>query len=110
MVYFKINNKIGEIAIIIKQITIKYFIFNSTFAGMLEFHAIHTKQVYTAPVSVKWGTNQLTIIQHGDAVSSKGDKIYKDDFVCRPNKERLLETSCQRNGKERYTFLLEKVN
>ena len=87
-----------------------YFIFNSTFAGMLEFHAIHTKQVYTAPVSVKWGTNQLTIIQHGDAVSSKGDKIYKDDFVCRPNKERLLETSCQRNGKERYTFLLEKVN
>ena len=87
-----------------------YFIFTSTTSGRLEYHAIGTKRIYTAPVSVKWGTNQLTIIQHGDAVSSDGKQINKDDFVCHPNQERLLETSCQRNGKERYTFLLEKVN
>lgn len=87
-----------------------YFIFTSTTGGRLEYHAIGTKRIYTAPVSVKWGTNQLTIIQHGDAVSSDGKQINKDDFVCHPNQERLLETSCQRNGKERYTFLLEKVN
>lgn len=87
-----------------------YFIFTSTTSGRLEYHAIGTKRIYTAPVSVKWGTNQLTIIQHGDAVSSDGKQVNKDDFVCRPNEERLLETSCQRNGKERYTFLLEKVN
>lgn len=87
-----------------------YFIFTSTTSGRLEYHAIGTKRIYTAPVSVKWGTNQLTIIQHGDAVSSDGKQINKDDFICRPNQERLLETSCQRNGKERYTFLLEKVN
>lgn len=87
-----------------------YFIFTSTTSGRLEYHAISTKRIYTAPVSVKWGTDQLTIIQHGDAVSSDGKQINKDDFICRPNQERLLETSCQRNGKERYTFLLEKVN
>ena len=87
-----------------------YFIFTSTTSGWLEYHAISTKRIYTAPVSVKWGTDQLTIIQHGDAVSSDGKQINKDDFICRPNQERLLETSCQRNGKERYTFLLEKVN
>lgn len=87
-----------------------YFIFTSTTSGRLEYHAIGTKRIYTAPVSVKWGTDQLTIIQHGDAVSSDGKQINKDDFICRPNQERLLETSCQRNGKERYTFLLEKVN
>lgn len=87
-----------------------YFIFTSTTSGRLEYHAIGTKRIYTAPVSVKWGTDQLTIIQHGDAVSSDGKQINKDDFVCHPNQERLLETSCQRNGKERYTFLLEKVN
>lgn len=87
-----------------------YFIFTSTTSGRLEYHTIGTKRIYTAPVSVKWGTNQLTIIQHGAAVSSDGERINKDDFVCHPNQKRLLETSCQRNGKERYTFLLEKVN
>lgn len=87
-----------------------YFIFTSTTSGRLEYHTIGTKRIYTAPVSVKWGTNQLTIIQHGDAVSNDGKQINKDNFVCHPNQKRLLETSCQRNGKERYTFLLEKVN
>jgi hypothetical protein len=44
-----------------------------------------------------------------DARSSDGDGVNKDDFVCRPNENRLMEASCQRNGKERYTFMLEKV-
>lgn len=87
-----------------------YFIFTSTSSGTLEYHTINTKRIYTVSISVKWGKDRLMIIQHGEAVSSDGKKITKDDFVCRPNKERLLETSCQRNGKERYTFLLEKVN
>ena len=87
-----------------------YFVFTSTSSGRLEYHTVHTKRVYTAPISVKWGTNQLMIIQHRDAVSSDGKTVEKDDFVCRPNKNRLLETSCQRNGVERHTFLLEKVN
>lgn len=87
-----------------------YFIFSSTSEGTLEYHAIQSKRIYKAPVSVVWGKNQLKIIQHGKAISSDGDTVSEDDFICRPNKDRLLETSTQRNGKVRYTFHLEKVN
>lgn len=87
-----------------------YFIFTSTSGGRLEYHAIQSKRIYKAPISVVWGKDRLKIIQHGKAVSSDGDTVNEDDFICRPNKDRLLETSAQRNGKERYTFQLEKVN
>lgn len=87
-----------------------YFIFSSTSRGTLEYHAIQSKRIYKAPISVVWGKDRLKIIQHGKAISSDGDTVNEDDFICRPNKDRLLETSAQRNGKERYTFQLEKVN
>ena len=86
-----------------------YFIFTSTSEGILENHAIQTKRIYRAKLNVKWGADKIIITQLGDAVSSDGNSMNKDDFVCRPNKDRLLEASVQRNGKERYTFMLEKV-
>ncbi|MGN0282460.1 MAG: S8 family peptidase [Prevotella sp.] len=86
-----------------------YFIFTSASEGILENHAIHTKRIYRAKLHVKWGTDKIIITQLGDAVSSDGNSLKKDDFVCRPNRNRLLEASVQRNGKERYTFMLEKV-
>ena len=87
-----------------------YFIFTSEDSGLLEYHTIQSKQVYKANLRVIWGTNSITIIQDGPAVSSNGDIVNKDDFVCTPNQDRLLEASCQRNGKERFKFMLEKVN
>lgn len=86
-----------------------YFIFPNTSSGTIELHALNRKKVYTANVDVKWGSNSVSFIQRSDAVAPDGDRVNKDDFVCHPNSQRLLETSCQRNGKERYTFLLEKV-
>lgn len=87
-----------------------YFIFTSPTEGMLENHAINTKRVYKARLSVQWAKDKIIIIQHGDAISSDGDRINKDDFVCSPNQSRLLEALVQRNGKKRYNFMLEKVN
>lgn len=86
-----------------------YFIFTSTSEGIIENHAIQTRKVYTAKLSVKWETDRIIITQHGDAVSADGSKMNKDDYVCRPNQNRLLEASVRRNGQERYTFMLEKV-
>lgn len=86
-----------------------YFIFTSTSEGVLENHAIQTKRIYRAKLSVKWSNDRIIITQLGDAKSSDGHSMNKDDFICRPNKDRLLEASVQRDGKERYTFMLEKV-
>lgn len=86
-----------------------YFIFTSTSAGYIEYHTINSRRVYTAKLSVSWGPATININQLSDAQSPDGLLINKDDFVCRPNPKRLLETSCQRNGKERYNFLLQKV-
>lgn len=86
-----------------------YFIFEDTNSGVIEMHTINTKKIYRANLSVSWGKNSINIVQLSDAVSADGDKVNKDDFVCRPNAQRLLEASCQRNGKERYNFMLEKV-
>ncbi len=86
-----------------------YFIFTSTSEGILENHAVQTRRIYRAKLSVKWETDRIIITQLGNAVSDDGEGLNKDDFICRPNKDRLLEASVQRNGKERYTFMLEKV-
>lgn len=86
-----------------------YFIFTSTEEGYVEIHGIDSKRVYTAPLKVQWGKDSITITQLNDARSEDGQVINKDDFVCRPNQQRLLETSALRNGKLRFTFLLEKV-
>lgn len=88
----------------------EYFIFTSTSKGVKESHAINTKRIYKADLSVTWGSNGINITQLANAVSADGNQFNKDDFVCRPNSNRLLEVSVQRNGKERYKFMLEKVN
>ena len=86
-----------------------YFIFDSVDEGRLEYHTINSKKLYTAHIDVRWHANKIEFIQSKDAVCSNGDAITKDEFVCTPNKLRLLEVSCQKNGKERFKFLLEKV-
>ena len=87
-----------------------YFIFTSTTSGTLEMHTINLKRVYRAPLQVVWGNNQVTFIQQSDAVDASGDRVNKDDYICTPDQSRLLKASCQRNGQERYNFMLEKVN
>ena len=87
-----------------------YFIFTSATSGKLEYHAINSKRIYSADVSVKWDKSSITINQLSDAVAADGDKVNADYFVCTPNKDRLLEASTRRNGKERFKFMLEKVN
>lgn len=86
-----------------------YFIFTSESEGILEIHAIESGRVYRANLNVQWAKDKILITQLGDAVSSDGATMVKDGFVCRPNKNRLLEASAQRNGKERFKFMLEKV-
>ena len=87
-----------------------YFVFTSTAEGRVEYHRVDRNEIYQAPLRVAWGKDKINITQLQEAVSLQGNRIDKDDFVCRPNVKRLLETSCQRNGQERFTFLLEKVN
>ena len=52
----------------------------------------------------------MTFRQVSDAKTSAGETISKDDFVCSPNGDHLLEVSCQRDGVERFRFMLERVN
>ena len=87
-----------------------YFIFPSTSRGTLEIHTITSGRTYTAPLRVKWTSKTIDITQTADAEDPTGDRINKDDFVCYPNSERLLEVSCRRGGTERFRFMLEKVN
>lgn len=86
-----------------------YFIFNSTTTGVLEFHAVQSKRIYKANLSVSWGANSVTIRQLSDAVSSDGNRVNADYFICTPNQNRLLKADCMRNGVKRYDFLLEKI-
>lgn len=87
-----------------------YFIFDTPSVGHLEFHSLESQRIYKAPLSVTWKPDCLLLTQKGDAVSDDGDRINPDDFTCAPNQDRLLETVCSRNGKQRYTFLLQKTN
>lgn len=86
-----------------------YFTFTSSTSGYVEMRAVNSQHVYRADCTVQWGTNSFTIVQHGDAVSADGDAINHDDYTCRPDANRLLEASTVRNGKVRYTFMLERV-
>lgn len=87
-----------------------YFIFDTPNSGRIEVNTINTHKVYTAPISVIWETQSLRIIQHGDAVSTDSDSINKDDYLCRPAADRILEAEAIREGVSRYTFNLQKVN
>lgn len=86
-----------------------YMVFTTTTSGMIEFHYINQKELLTAPLTVKWHKNSIEILQHGNATSPNGVKLNKDDYLCKPNSERLLEATTVRNGTERFKFQLEKV-
>lgn len=87
-----------------------YFIFPSENTGHVEYHGINTKRIHKADINVEWRKDRIIFHQPKDAVSANGDTMSKDEFVCYPNQDRLLEVSVQRNGKERFRFMLEKVN
>lgn len=86
-----------------------YFIFTSTTQGTVEHHCINSKRVYRCAVTVKWESNRIIIYQAGKAVADDGDTLNKDDFICKPNDQRLLEATCVRGGQSRFDFMLEKV-
>lgn len=86
-----------------------YFIFDTPTSGHIEHHCINTGKVYTTGLSVRWGTNEIVITQAGDARTAQGDVLTRDDFQCRPNKDRLLEADCMSGNVKRYSFMLEKV-
>lgn len=90
-----------------------YFIFSSSTKGTIEWHNINRGVVQTAPLTVKWNSDSIEIIQHGPARSkSSGDSTFMSryDFICRPNSDRLLEsTAVDDDGKKILTFMLEKV-
>ncbi|MCR4919400.1 MAG: S8 family serine peptidase [Prevotella sp.] len=86
-----------------------YFIFNATDKGTVENKTINLSRTYTAPLSVTWDTNSLTIRQLDVAKSNDGHTLTKDEYLCRPDENRLLQVSVMRDGKERYNFHMEKV-
>lgn len=87
-----------------------YFIFTSPNEGILENHGINTNRIYKAKIEVKWYSDRIEIIQLEDAVSGDGDILNKDDFTCRPDKDRVLEALVHRGKVKKFIFQLEKVN
>ncbi|MDE6177283.1 MAG: hypothetical protein K2F71_07055, partial [Paramuribaculum sp.] len=59
---------------------------------------------------VQWGTKTITFRQLRDASDGNGNTINADEFVCRTDVDRTLIVSCRRNGVERFTFKLQKIN
>ena len=71
-----------------------YFTFTSTTSGYVEMHGVNTKRVYKAPLHVEWGTKSIKISQMSQPVTADGrDFVVEDAYVCKPNKDRLLEPS-----------------
>lgn len=87
----------------------EYLTFTNTSEGLLEFESVEDGKVWKAQINVSWGKNSVTFVQVDHAIASDGNKIHKDDLVCKPGKNNILEVSVRRNGVERYTFQLEKV-
>lgn len=87
-----------------------YFTFPDPDNGTLRYETLRTKRIYTAPVDVQWGTKTITFRQLRDASDGNGNTINADEFVCRPDVDRTLIVSCRRNGVERFTFKLQKIN
>lgn len=88
-----------------------YFIFTSSTAGRIEHHAVNKRTVYSAGLSVRWGADKIEIMQLGPATTPEGDKLLKDDFVCTPDANRLLNATCIKPGRGKaFGFQLEKVN
>lgn len=86
-----------------------YFTFVTPDRGYVEYKCIERKSVYRTDFTVSWGKDSLTVRLNGRPVDGNGNDILKDDYVFRPDQNRYLEASAQRNGKERFKFLLEKV-
>ena len=88
-----------------------YFIFTSSTDGIIEHHTVNTHNVYSARLRVQWGTGKIEIRQLEEASTPQGETLVHDDFICRPDKDRLLNATCIKPGnKEAFTFQLEKVN
>ena len=87
-----------------------YMIFDSSTSGTIEWHYIEKRSVLTAPLRVQWNKGSIEIIQTEDAVADDGEVLTKYDYICKPNKERLLEAVAKMGGGERdVPFMLEKV-
>lgn len=86
-----------------------YFIFTSPNEGRIEHHTSNTRQVYAAPIRVSWDGEGMSLQQTAKATcpGEKPINIYR--FSCRPNADRLLETTVLEQGREKFNFLLEKV-
>ena len=87
-----------------------YFIFSSTEEGKIRLSTINTRKDYEGPVAVRWGGSTVTFIELTDAVAPDGDKVSKNEHICYPNGDRLLEVSCLSEGVEQFRYMLEKVN
>ena len=87
-----------------------YFIFTSATSGRIEHHTINMERVYTAQLNVEWEKNRMIITQQDKAIDSSGNQLVKDEFICTPDKDRLLKATCSGNGKKSFDFQLEKVN
>lgn len=86
-----------------------YFTFTSTSSGYAEYRCINSRKVYKTNLAVEWGKDSLKIKELGKATTSDGDALTRNDFICKSNKEHLLEATCYRDGQAQFDFMLEKV-
>ena len=87
-----------------------YFVFDTSLSGNIEIHTIASQRLYYAGLTVQWGAKKINITQLSDAVSSGGETISKDSFVCTPDKDGLLKVKAMKSDGSTYEFMLEKVN
>lgn len=85
-----------------------YFIFTTPNSGQIEYHAVNSKNIYKANVTVSWGKSDLTITMTSDATCSGKVPILKDVFSGRPDGSRQLMVTAKRKD-DPFSFKLEKV-
>lgn len=88
-----------------------YFTFTSTSEGYIEDCCIRSSKVYTADLSVTWRQGTIEINQLSGAKTKQPpiNELKKYNYVCRPDKNGLLEATGYQNGEKQFTFYLEKV-
>ena len=86
-----------------------YLIFTSPTSGRIEHHTTESGRVYSAPLSVTWGNNDIRLQQLSEATAPGEEPIRIYNFLCQPNAQRLLETDVIESGKKKFDFLLEKI-
>lgn len=89
-----------------------YFTFSSTDKGRIDDRSINSSVVYTADLSVNWKQNSIEIVQADREKSNTNPPEYLGlyTYVCKPDKNGLLQVTTYENGKEKLHFYLEKVN